>query len=140
MPYADTYTRNDSLRSPTADHRQDAYFTPDRSYPQDYQSVPRMPRKPAVNDYYGGSGVGGSPTKLMTRDQDRLRDYHGVRNNSTSPSPPHRRPQLITTINISHKLTIIIEIEKSQISNQEIGLMMVSIQGNLMHGYYEIYH
>jgi hypothetical protein len=50
------------------------------------------------------------------------------------------RPQLITTINISHKLTIIIEIEKSQISNQEIGLMMVSIQGNLMHGYYEIYH
>jgi hypothetical protein len=91
MPYADTYTRNDSLRSPTADHRQDAYFTPDRSYPQDYQSVPRMPRKPAVNDYYGGSGVGGSPTKLMTRDQDRLRDYHGVRNNSTSPSPPHRQ-------------------------------------------------
>ncbi|KAJ2960492.1 hypothetical protein NQZ79_g4164 [Umbelopsis isabellina] len=90
MPY-DTYTRNDSLKSPAADHRQDGYFTSDRNYGQDYQSAPRMPRKPAVNDYFGGSEVGGSPTNLMTRDQDQQRDYYGARNNSTSSSPPHRQ-------------------------------------------------
>lgn len=91
MPFAETYTRNESLKSPVADHRQDGYYTSDRNYQQDYQSAPRMPRKPAVNNYYGGSEVSGSPTQYKTRDQDQRRDYYGARNNSTSPSPPHRQ-------------------------------------------------